>query len=132
MHFGTKCNVFHFHFNPLTPRVKRWVIQSFLSFDSKDRTLKCDQQLLSSTLLWCCLYLNFTQLAILENLSILDLTLSGGKGLSGFVRALVQKNDHRKSPLFFSPDKLDINRHPFILRTEISACEYVMIVMVMK
>ena len=27
--------------NPLTPRVKPWVIQSFLTFDSKDRTLKC-------------------------------------------------------------------------------------------
>ena len=28
--------------NPLTPRVKPWVIQSFLTFDSMDRTLKCD------------------------------------------------------------------------------------------
>ena len=26
--------------NPLTPRVKPWVIQSFLSFDSMDRSLK--------------------------------------------------------------------------------------------
>ena len=25
--------------NPLTPRVKRWVIQSFLTFDSMERTL---------------------------------------------------------------------------------------------
>ena len=38
---------FHFHgfrvrFNPLTPKVKPWVIQSFLTFDSMDRTLKCD------------------------------------------------------------------------------------------
>ena len=30
------------HINPLTPRVKPWVIQSFLTFDSMDRTLKCD------------------------------------------------------------------------------------------
>ena len=28
--------------NPLTPRVKPWVTQSVLSFDSMDRTLKCD------------------------------------------------------------------------------------------
>ena len=32
-------------FNPLTPRVKPWVIQSFLTFDSVDRTLKCDHSL---------------------------------------------------------------------------------------
>ena len=43
--------------NPLTPRVKPWVIQSFLTFDSMDRTL------------------------ILENLLILDFELSGAKGL---------------------------------------------------
>ena len=29
--------------NPLTPKVKPWVIQSFLTFDSMDRTLKCGQ-----------------------------------------------------------------------------------------
>ena len=29
----------------LTPRVKPWVIQSFLAFDSMDRTLKCDYSL---------------------------------------------------------------------------------------
>ena len=28
--------------NPLTPRVKPWVIQSFLTLDSMDRALKCD------------------------------------------------------------------------------------------
>ena len=32
-------------FNPLTPRVKPWVIQSCLTFDSMDRTLKCDHSL---------------------------------------------------------------------------------------
>ena len=31
---------------------------------------------------WCCLVLNFTQFVIFENLSILDLALSGVKGLS--------------------------------------------------
>ena len=35
-------------FNPLTPRVKPWAIQSFLTFDSMDRTLKCDTSLESS------------------------------------------------------------------------------------
>ena len=53
------------------------------------RTLKCDHifigKLLSSTLLtyllWCCLTFDFTQFVILENLSILDLALSGVKGL---------------------------------------------------
>ena len=33
--------------NPLTSRVKPWVIQSFLTFDSMDRTLKCDHSLKS-------------------------------------------------------------------------------------
>ena len=31
--------------NPLTPRLKPWVIKSFLTFDSMDRTLKCDHSL---------------------------------------------------------------------------------------
>ena len=31
--------------NPLTPRVKPWVVQSFLTFDSMYRTLKCDHSL---------------------------------------------------------------------------------------
>ena len=31
--------------NPSTPRVKPWVIQSFLTFDSMNRTLKCDHSL---------------------------------------------------------------------------------------
>ena len=31
--------------NPLTPRVKPWVIQSFLTFDFMYRTLKCDHSL---------------------------------------------------------------------------------------
>ena len=40
--------------NPLTPRVKPWVIQSFLTFDSMDRTLKCDHSLEScSAVLYC-------------------------------------------------------------------------------
>ena len=31
--------------NPLTSRVKPWAIQSFLTFDSMNRTLKCDHSL---------------------------------------------------------------------------------------
>ena len=31
--------------NPLTPRVKPWVIQSFLTFEPMYRTLKCDHSL---------------------------------------------------------------------------------------
>ena len=31
--------------NPLTLRVKRRVVQSFLTFDCMDRTLKCDHSL---------------------------------------------------------------------------------------
>ena len=58
-------------FKPSTPRVKLWVIQSFLTFDSMDKTLKCDHSLESRTLLWCCLFLNFTQFVILEDLSVL-------------------------------------------------------------
>ena len=33
--------------NPLTPTVKPWVIQSFLTFDSMYRTLKCDHSLVT-------------------------------------------------------------------------------------
>ena len=36
-------------------------------------------KLSKSTSLWCCVLFNFTQVVILENLSILDLTLSGVK-----------------------------------------------------
>ena len=32
--------------------------------------------------MWCCLFFNFTQFVILENLSILDLALSAVKGLT--------------------------------------------------
>ena len=32
-------------FNTLSPKVKLWVMQSFLTFDSMDRTLKCDHSL---------------------------------------------------------------------------------------
>ena len=31
--------------NPLIPRVKPWMIQSFLTFDSMDGLLKCDHSL---------------------------------------------------------------------------------------
>ena len=39
-------------------------------------------KVLSCTLLWCCLFFNFLQFVILENLSVLDLALSGLKGLN--------------------------------------------------
>ena len=40
--------------NSLTPRVKPWVMQSFLTFDSMDRTLKCDHSLESCrAVLYC-------------------------------------------------------------------------------
>ena len=60
-------------FNPLTPRMRPWVIQSFLTFDSMDRTQKCDHSLESC---WAVLYwgaVNFPQLVILANLSIFEL-----------------------------------------------------------
>ena len=48
------------------------VVQSFLTFDSMDRTLSkvlpVIGKLLSSTSLCCCLYFNFIQFVILENL----------------------------------------------------------------
>ena len=50
--------------NPLTPRVKPWVIQSFLIFDS----------------FLIVFFFDFKQFVILEKLSILDLALSGVKG----------------------------------------------------
>ena len=74
--------------NPLTPRVKPWVIQSFLIFDNN-----CDHSFESCTLLWCCLFFNFTKFLIMENLSVLDLVLSGMKGLTrsslGYVGTIV-------------------------------------------
>ena len=39
------CEPCQTHFNPLTPRVKPWVIQSFLTFDSMDSTLNCEHSL---------------------------------------------------------------------------------------
>ena len=69
--------------NPFTLRVKPWVIQRFLTFDSMDRTLKCDHLLEAveqyfTVVLFCdVVFFNFTQFVISENLSILDLALSG-------------------------------------------------------
>ena len=48
----------------------------FLPFDSHSEILSA-----SSTLLWRCLFLNFTQFVILENFSIVDLAPTGVKGL---------------------------------------------------
>ena len=62
--------------NPLTPRVKPWVTQSFPTIEYMDV-----RKLLSSTLLSCCLFFNFIQFVILKNFSILDLAQSAVKGL---------------------------------------------------
>ena len=55
-------------------------------------------KLLSSTLLWCCLLINFTQFVILENLSILVLALTGVKGLKTVISSsaffTLQSTDH--------------------------------------
>ena len=56
--------------NPLTRRVKPWVIDSFLTFDSMDRTLKCDHSLESCCFSICNFVGKFN----------LDLALSGVKG----------------------------------------------------
>ena len=56
--------------------MKPWVIQSLLTCDSMDRTLKYDQA-------GVVFYFNFTHFAILESLFILDLALSRVKGLVG-------------------------------------------------
>ena len=43
--------------------------EHFLTFDSMDRTLKCDHfigKLFESTLLWYCLFLNFIQFVIVD------------------------------------------------------------------
>ena len=42
---NTKCRVKKKQIIPLTPRVKTWVIQSFLTFGSVDQTLKYDHLL---------------------------------------------------------------------------------------
>ena len=77
--------------NLLNPGVKPWVTQNFLTFDSVDRTLKCHHSLescwavpyrgqsINQSIKWCCLFFNFTQFLILENLSILDMALTGVK-----------------------------------------------------
>ena len=72
-------------FNPMTPRVKPWLIQSFLTFDSMaDRTLKCDHSMETCGAVLYCGAVCFSILetfVILENLQILDSVHSGVKGL---------------------------------------------------
>ena len=59
------------------------MIQSFLSFDSMDRTLKHDHALESClAALYCgAVYFQFQQFVILENVSALDLAMSEVKWL---------------------------------------------------
>ena len=49
------------YFNPLTLRVKPWMIQSFITFDSMDKNLKCHHSLKSVVL-----FFNFTHFVLLE------------------------------------------------------------------
>ena len=58
------------------------VIQSFLTFDSMDRTLKLYFSSCCAVLYCGAVFFKiFTQFVILENISILDLAPSGVKGL---------------------------------------------------
>ena len=71
--------------NPLTPRVKPWVIPSFLHLIIWREPLnlaihwKAVEQYLTVVLF---AFFNFTKFVNLENLSILDLALSRGTGLN--------------------------------------------------
>ena len=60
--------------NPLTPRVKPWAIQRFLTFDSMDRTLKCDHSAVEH---YFTVVLFVFQFSPGCNLSIFDFALSG-------------------------------------------------------
>ena len=51
--------------NPLAPRVKPLMIQSFVTFDSMDRTFKCDHSLESAVVLRSTVC-NFGKLSILD------------------------------------------------------------------
>ena len=64
--------------------MKPWVIQSYFpTFNSIDRTsVTIHWKAVEQFLLWCCFFFNFTQLVILENLSILGLAWSGVKRLN--------------------------------------------------
>ena len=66
-------------FNPLIPRVKPWVIQSFVTFDSMDRNLKCDHSLDSCLAVLFCGAVS--QVGNFGKFPILDLALSEVKGL---------------------------------------------------
>ena len=91
--------------------------QSFLTFDSMDRIVKCDHSEWSNEFHWKAVELYFTvvfcffnptQFVILEDLSILDLALSGERKLMCFSSyAHVSCGGANKSPsgsleLFFS------------------------------
>ena len=69
-----------------------------------DRTLKWSSihsaVVWNSTLLWCCLFLNSTQFVILDNLSVLDLALSGAKGLNVSGNKTAENNDLVESKTF--------------------------------
>ena len=67
--------------------------QSLLTFDSKDRTLQSGATRWKVVeqyyyLLWFCSFFKFPWFVIFENLSILDLALSGMKGLNPLKRQI--------------------------------------------
>ena len=62
-----------FGFSIRMKQLWKYISNVLISADNKTGTL------LSSPLLWCCLFFNFTQFVILEDLSMLDLPLSGVK-----------------------------------------------------
>ena len=72
--------------NPLTLTVTPWVIQSFLTFDSMDRNLKCDHSLESCRAVLHCGAVGFSILfVILDNLTVIwDMALLGMKGSTLF------------------------------------------------
>ena len=83
--------------SPLTPRVKPCVIESLLTFDSMDRTPKCKPligKLLSDSLLWCCLCIDFPKFVISTTL---DLALSGVRELNDLLLDTVGRGQWRSA-----------------------------------
>ena len=79
----------------------------FITLDNMHRTLKCDDSLNTVVVLYCgavCFYPDFTEIVILENLSILDLQRSGVKGFmpkaKRFCEEEMRKCD-RELPLYW-------------------------------
>ena len=67
------------------------MIQSFLTFDSKNKTLSVTTHS-EAVAQYFILFLKFPQCVIVENLSILDLALPGVKGLMVLLNTNVSDN----------------------------------------